>query len=1333
MGGPSLFRNFLVFLLFSMVSASVFAQTVTVYSVNVSTFDDAAEPADPGTFRVTVSPTVPVGVFMDIYACLDVQGGTATEGVDYVEIENFNESCPVGQYPVFFSDQTPAFDEITVDVLDDPDFEGNETVILGVASVNGNCDGCSPSTYVAGTSATMNIADDDTPPVNYTINLSAGADAAEPSTDGYFMATVSPIPPVEFDGTVVACVGVTGGTATEGQDFEAIGSSQEGCPSATYEVWFENGEWSFDIPINVLDDPDYEGNETVTVGVTNATVWSSGNDTASAGTPATLNIEDDDDNAVYTVYKWFSDGNPTPVSVTVSCTDATVDQSNQQASYNAPAVFNLSNVGPSNTCTATETPLPGYTNQAYYCTNEAVAPTTDRYCYFDSTYAGVTVNIRSKRSAAEPAKDSAFELTLSGSPPWGGLDVNLGVGGTAVPDADYQAIPATVNVPYGMTAQDVPVNVLDDDEEEPVETVVLTVLEGDIDFQSCGEYAQTASGRGKSSKQENGCDPYYTPGEQPEASMNLFDDDKPTVTIERKGDAAEPNTLGAFILNLGEPAPAGGLNINLQIGGTALAGEDYQALDNPVFVPEGASEHELDVVPIDDDMIEPQETVQVTVMPGEGYIFATGSAGQAIVNIIDDDIDEPPFGGGVTVNPTSGLVTDEDGATAQFSVVLRSEPTAAVSIAMESSDSTEGTISPMALEFNTGNWNTPQTVTITGQSDDEEDGDQAYTVMVKPAVSNDGNYAGIDPADVSVTNTDTTEPPEPPEEPASAMFTQDVYTVEEVDGVAQVFVKRMGNPDIALTVNVSTVDSGDGTTATPGEDYTPLSQAEVSWVAGDLDDKFVDITVFENVDTVTGENETVALLLTGTDMDDQNSTLEIVSDVGDDIVGGITDDQLPPNQQDIVSVILETCQKGGNVADFQGLCTAMVFSAADGNSVTEAIKQATPDDVAAVRSSGMQTTNVQVTAVDGRLGTLRGGGGAGFSASGFSMNYGEFAMSGSLLKSFLSAYEQNSPEFMQANANQDDSSILDDFGRWGAWISGRVVFGEKDPTTNQVEYDFDTAGVTFGMDYRISNEFVAGVAVGYSNTDADLGSGEGELDSTGYSVSLYGTWFKSDRFYLGGSLGYGNNDYDHQRNVRYTIDRPEMGAGFLPDSVFDVNQTLAAEYDGNQYSASLTGGWDFNKNGWTFGPTLSVSYVNVDVDDYDEFLLSSNMASDFASSGWAVHVDDQNYESLQPAIGFAFTKAVSASWGVFIPQGYIDVISEMKDGGSLVTGKFIGDNNNARFALQTDDFEETFARAGLGFGLILKNNKSAYLMVDGDFGRDLLQTYYINAGFRWQF
>jgi outer membrane autotransporter protein len=725
--------------------------------------------------------------------------------------------------------------------------------------------------------------------------------------------------------------------------------------------------------------------------------------------------------------------------------------------------------------------------------------------------------------------------------------------------------------------------------------------------------------------------------------------------------------------------------------------------------------------------MEPTETVAVLLLPGNGYRIGGGNEIRATVSILDDDDSppEPPVTPNLSVSPSSGLVTDEDGGTAEFEVVLTAQPEMEIGVVFESSDTTEGTVSPTSITFGMENWNVPQTITVTGQPDDEEDGNQPYTIMLTPSEAYEGNT----PPNVSVTNMDKTPPPEP----ATAAFTQAVYTVAEADGVAQVSVKRMGNPDVALTAFVSTLDDSGDTTATAGEDYTSVSDAEVSWAAGDTEDKVVEITVFENTDTITGKNEKVALSLTGEGIDEMAS-LEIESDVGDDIVGGISDELVPPNQQEIVSVILDTCPLGGNADDFQGLCTALVFSAADGNSVANAIKAATPDDAAAVRSSGMQTTNVQVTAIDGRLGTIRGGGGAGFSASGFSMAYGDVSMSGSLLKSFINAFDQQSPEFMQANANaQDDSSAIDEFGRWGAWVSGRVVFGEKDPTTNQIDYDFDTAGITFGLDYRFTDEMVAGVAVGYSNTDAKLGSNNGELDSKGYSVAAYGTWFKGESFYMGGSLGYGSNEYDHLRNVRYTIDRPDVGSEFLPDSVFNVDQTLAADYDGSQYSASISGGWDFNKDGWTFGPTLRVSYVNVDVDAYDEFLLSSNMDPNFATGGWAVHIDKQSYESLQPSLGFEFTKAVSASWGVFIPQGYVDVVSELSDGGQLVTGQFIGDNNGARFALETDDFEETFVRAGLGFGLILKNNKSAYLMVDGDFGRDLLSTYYINAGFRWQF
>src|SRR5262249_38705017 len=109
---------------------------------------------------------------------------------------------------------------------------------------------------------------------------------------------------------------------------------------------------------------------------------------------------------------------------------------------------------------------------------------------------------------------------------------------------------------------------------------------------------------------------------------------------------------------------------------------------------------------------------------------------------------------GITVNPTTGLVTTGSSGTATFTVVLNSQPTASVTIGLYSSDTTEGTVSPSSLVFDAGNWNVPQTVTVTGVDDFVVDGDIAYTIVTAPAVSADPNYNGLNPADVSVTNRD---------------------------------------------------------------------------------------------------------------------------------------------------------------------------------------------------------------------------------------------------------------------------------------------------------------------------------------------------------------------------------------------------------------------------------------------------------------------------------------------------------------------------------------------------------------------------------------------------
>ncbi|MEG4166146.1 MULTISPECIES: S8 family serine peptidase, partial [unclassified Microcoleus] len=116
-----------------------------------------------------------------------------------------------------------------------------------------------------------------------------------------------------------------------------------------------------------------------------------------------------------------------------------------------------------------------------------------------------------------------------------------------------------------------------------------------------------------------------------------------------------------------------------------------------------------------------------------------------------------PTPAGITVNPTSGLITTESGQTATFNVELNTlniPPTGDVKIDLASSNTAEGTVSPQSLTFNSTNWNQPQTVTVTGVDDFAIDGDKAYTIVTSPAVSTDNRFNGLNASDVAVTNND---------------------------------------------------------------------------------------------------------------------------------------------------------------------------------------------------------------------------------------------------------------------------------------------------------------------------------------------------------------------------------------------------------------------------------------------------------------------------------------------------------------------------------------------------------------------------------------------------
>lgn len=110
---------------------------------------------------------------------------------------------------------------------------------------------------------------------------------------------------------------------------------------------------------------------------------------------------------------------------------------------------------------------------------------------------------------------------------------------------------------------------------------------------------------------------------------------------------------------------------------------------------------------------------------------------------------------GITVVETAGsTVTTEAAATADtFTLVLDSSPASDVVIKLVSSDTSEATISPASITFTNANWDTPQTVTLTGVDDAYDDGDIVYNVNFT-VTSSDASYNGFFLGSLSASNVD---------------------------------------------------------------------------------------------------------------------------------------------------------------------------------------------------------------------------------------------------------------------------------------------------------------------------------------------------------------------------------------------------------------------------------------------------------------------------------------------------------------------------------------------------------------------------------------------------
>ena len=157
----------------------------------------------------------------------------------------------------------------------------------------------------------------------------------------------------------------------------------------------------------------------------------------------------------------------------------------------------------------------------------------------------------------------------------------------------------------------------------------------------------------------------------------------------------------------------------------------------------------------------------------------------------------------LTFAPTA--VDVDEGDTADYTVKLAAQPSGSVTVDIATDDSDAATVNPARLTFNTVNWNTARTVTVSGVGDADAD-DETVTLT--------HSGAGVTTATVEVSVDD---------DEIGLVFSSTDVTVDEGD-TADYTVALAEQPDASVTVAIA---SGDTTAATVRP--TSLTFTTVNW------------------------------------------------------------------------------------------------------------------------------------------------------------------------------------------------------------------------------------------------------------------------------------------------------------------------------------------------------------------------------------------------------------------------------------------------------------------------------------------------------------------------
>ena len=303
-------------------------------------------------------------------------------------------------------------------------------------------------------------------------------------------------------------------------------------------------------------------------------------------------------------------------------------------------------------------------------------------------------------------------------------------------------------------------------------------------------------------------------------TVRISENDRPAVAI---ADARGMESVGTleFAVSLDIPSSEVVTVGWATADGTAVAGTDYESGSGSLtFMAGETAAQVIGVKVLDDGVDEEEEGFGVNLMSPVNGVLGDASAEGRI-----EDNDER----GVVVSAAGSGVTVDEGESAEYTVVLESEPVGAVTVTVRVPEGTDVSVSPSALTFTAADWQTAQTFTVSAAEDDG-DAQTDADVELGHTVSG-GDYGAVDVAGVVVRVIDNDEP--------TLAVTDAVGGESEGERVMRFVVSlSLANLNEAVTVDWATADG----TAVAGMDYEGGS-GSLTFAAGDVESQTIEVVV----------------------------------------------------------------------------------------------------------------------------------------------------------------------------------------------------------------------------------------------------------------------------------------------------------------------------------------------------------------------------------------------------------------------------------------------------------------------------------------------------------